>query len=71
MKMHKFSDGMTVRELKETIKDWSETDLNGESCEVWIETKDGCNGQVHAVYPLNLRKSDSEVCADILLETSV
>lgn len=48
-----FPKGLTVRELKEMIKDWPEEDEFGNESEVWIETSDGLSNLVTSVWPLN------------------
>lgn len=48
-----FPNGLTVRELKEMIKDWPEEDEFGNESEVWIETSDGLSNLVTSVWPLN------------------
>jgi hypothetical protein len=58
------TNGLTVRQLKELIKDWPETYDNGEETEVWIEFAGGLSNQVKEVWPLNVR--DNGV-ADIML----
>lgn len=58
---------ITVKELKEIIKDWPDENSMGEPTEVWIET--GCNlsSPVVNVWNLNTRHGAS----DILLESAV
>lgn len=66
---HNFKNGLTVRELKEIVKEWP--DLNpatGEECEVWIGDKEGTSSQCHSVWPLNIRDHDGEFSADFLLD---
>jgi len=58
------TNGLTVRQLKEYIKDWPETYANGEETEVWVEIDSGLSNQVKEVWPLNVR--DNGV-ADIML----
>lgn len=48
-----FPNGLTVKELKELIKDWPETDKDGNASEVWIETEFGVSNVVKEVWPLN------------------
>ncbi len=36
-----YPNGMTVAELKAMVRDWPETDQNGDPCEVWIGRADG------------------------------
>ena len=66
-KIMNFPNGLTVRELKELIKEWPETDdVNGD-CEVWIDNKDGTSSPVHSIWPLNLREQDNgEYSSDII-----
>ncbi|GAG24223.1 unnamed protein product [marine sediment metagenome] len=62
-----FDNGMTVRELKEMIKDWPEVDQYGEDREVWIETGRSLSSQVVTAGPLNLREDgEGNVSADII-----
>lgn len=70
MEKQVFFNGMTVKELKEAIKDWPEEDENGEPCEVWIGSWNGCSNQVRSLYPLNKRESEdgSKKWADVILE---
>lgn len=64
MEIHFFPHGLTVRELKELIKNWPEEYSNGEPTTVWIETSDGLSNQVAEVVPLN----PFEGSADIIFE---
>jgi hypothetical protein len=48
-----FEMGMTVRDLKELIKDWPETDKYGEPAEVWVETTPGLSSPVRLATTLN------------------
>ncbi len=65
----RFQNGMTVKELKEAVLNWPETDENGDPCEVWIGDSDMCANAAKGITPLNHRKSDEGVVwADILLE---
>ncbi len=57
-----FDNGLTVRELKELLKDWPEDDVYGEPTEVWIETGVNLSSPVRCVTPLNK--------ADLLFESS-
>ena len=69
--MRDFDNGMTVRELKEIIKDWPETNQYGEDCEVWVETGKNLSSPVTTAGPLNLREDDNgNVSADFILESS-
>jgi len=47
-------NGITVRELKEFIKDWPETDPEtGEDYEVWIDTGNGTSNVAEELWRLN------------------
>ncbi len=59
--MKSFPNGLTVRELKEIITDWSETDENGEPTEVWIETGWCLSSIVIEVSPLNKREKSADL----------
>ena len=50
----KHEGGITIRQLKEFIKDWPEIDpYNGEEFELWVETSDGLSSPVQSVVRLN------------------
>lgn len=59
-------NGLTIKELKELIKDLPEENEYGEPFEVWIETGRGLSSPVKSVWPLNKRDSGN----DIVLESS-
>jgi len=65
-----FVNGMTVRELKDLVKDWPENNAyTGEETEVWIGSGDeGTSNQVKYAWPLNHRMDDEGESADLLLE---
>jgi hypothetical protein len=69
MKIQEFPSGMTVKDLKESIKDWPEFDENGDPCEVWIETMDGRSNQAVSICALNKNESEDgkQQWADALL----
>ena len=50
--MH-FENGITVKELKELLKDWPETNDLGDPSELWITTSEGYSNPVKTVTPLN------------------
>jgi hypothetical protein len=58
-------NGLTVKQLKELIKDWPEEYENGDETEVWIDDGPGTS-QVREVWPLN--KNGNK--ADLLLSLS-
>lgn len=57
--------GMSVKELKELIKDWPDEYESGEPTAVWIGTGQNRSSVVTVVWPLN--KIDD--CAEILLSS--
>ncbi len=68
--MREFSTVLTVRELKELIKDWPEKNKYNEDCEVWVETGKGLSSPVVLISPLNMRKYDEVLSADIIFKTN-
>ena len=62
--MHVFTDGMTVKQLKDLIKDWPEVYENtGEPCEVWIEdpTTGNSSQVIKIVFSLNPKEFGSNI----------
>jgi hypothetical protein len=51
--MIKNENCITVKQLKEFIKDWPEQNEQGEDNEVWIETSDGLSNTCKSVWKLN------------------
>jgi hypothetical protein len=49
----KNENGITVKELKEFIKDWPEVDDNGDPYEVWFQTGRGLSSVCTEVCKLN------------------
>jgi hypothetical protein len=70
MKAQDFKGCLTVKQLKEIIKDWPERDKNGEACEVWIGTGRCLSSPVTSLWPLNERDNDGKTSGDLLLESS-
>ena len=68
MESKEYKDGLTVKELKELIKDWPEEDVYGETTEVWIQTGVCLSSPVFEVNLLNFRTCDNTEWADILLK---
>lgn len=66
--MKQFNSGeiLTVRALKDIIKDWPETDKYGDDCEVWMTTGFCASSPVINACPLNYRKHEGKEWADIL-----
>jgi hypothetical protein len=65
MKSSKFPNGLTVKELKEMIKDWPETNEHGQLTEVWVETDWSTSSVVTEIQPLNMRGD----VADLILKS--
>ena len=67
MKNQLFENGLTVAELKELIKDWPETNEDGDPTEVWVDNLQGFTNQAKSVSPLNKRKHEDQTeSADLL-----
>ena len=75
------SNGITVRQLKEFIKDWPEEDQYGEPTEVWISSGKNLSSVAVTLCALNLRKGSDyegievpnfvpEWWADLIIEKS-
>jgi hypothetical protein len=63
-----FPNGLTVRELKQLIRDWPEVDeYTGEDREVWLGTGEGYSSPARSVWELNVREDNGVRSADILL----
>jgi len=62
--------GVTVKELKDAIKDWPETGRDGEPTEVWIETGWCLTSPVVAVSRLNRRTDGKREWFDMELESN-
>lgn len=59
-----FENGLTVKELKEIIKDWPEVRADGTPTEVWLSNAVGVSNIAIEVSDLNL---DDELVGDIIL----
>lgn len=59
-----FENGLTVKELKEIIKDWPEVRADGTPTEVWLSNAAGVSNIAIEVSDLNL---DDEQVGDIIL----
>ena len=57
MRLCEYENGMTVAELKELLRDWPETNEDGEPCEVWLCDRAGLSNQAKIAAPLNYRES--------------
>lgn len=63
-----FPLGLSVKELKELVKDWPELDRVGEPNTVWVEHDNGLSSPIKMFAPLNLRTlDDGTKTADIIL----
>jgi len=62
--------GLTVKELKEIIKDWPEEDGEGSPTEVWIATGEMLSSPCLGITMLNFRGNREKEWADILFEPS-
>ena len=62
---------MTVKELKELIKDWPEEDWIGDPTEVWVETGRNLSSPVTIAGSLNHRVDDEtgKEWSDFILES--
>ena len=67
--MNKYPMGLTVKELKEAIKDWPEIDeTTGEECEVWLSAGENLSSPAVGITPLNQRIRGGNISADMLFE---
>lgn len=69
MIIQKIPNGLTVKELKKIVMGWSETDIYGDDCEVWVMTGETMSSKIREVCPLNKRELDGKVSADLLLDS--
>ena len=68
---HSFPYGLTVRELKESIIGWPETnEYDGEECQVWLTTGVNLSAPAIGIAPLNRRTHGGKTSADLLFESS-
>lgn len=62
-----FPNGLTVKELKEAIKSWPETNNDGKDNTVLVEHTSGLISPVIEICPLDKRESiDGKITADII-----
>ena len=52
---------MTLKELRDFIKDLLDTDRYGKDYEVWIDNKDGTPSEARTVWKLNSRKDGCDI----------
>ena len=62
-----FELGMTVRQLKEVVNKWSDTDMYGNQCQVRITTEIGVSHLVKYANPLSFTNGT----AHLLLESDI
>lgn len=63
---------LTVAQLKALVRDWPETNRDGEPTEVWIETGWCLSSPVTSARPLNLRdQHGGGTTADIILASAL
>ena len=70
MEIIRFSNGMTVADLKRIVAEWPETAEDGEPCKVWLSDVSGTSNPVHEARPLDKRQSQDGTrhWADLLLQ---
>lgn len=56
-----FPNGMTIKELKELVKDLPEQDENGDDFGVWITNHNGLTNIVHEFANLNQKENGSDI----------
>jgi hypothetical protein len=69
--LNEYKNGMTVKELKDLIKDWPEEDLMGDPTEVLVETGRNLSSPVTIAGMLNHRMDDKtgKEWSDLILES--
>ncbi len=68
MKSQSFENGLTVRQLRELIKDWSDEDDVGNPCEIFIRNGN-YTSKVRSVWLLSPRENeDGKKWADMFLD---
>jgi len=66
MKIFKNTNGITIKQLKDLVKDLPEKNINGEDYEVWIESDDGSHSNVaKEIWPLNKREEGQDIIIKI------
>ena len=76
--MYSKNSGFTVKELKDILATWSETNTDtesvsyGDDCEVWIENStNGFTNVLKSIYILNKKiDKNNKIYSDILLSTN-
>lgn len=62
-------NGITVRQLKELVKDLPEANDDGEEFELWIETHGGLSNVCKNISPLNKREAGQDIMLSMDDET--
>jgi len=62
MQNYESDSGITVKKLKEILKDWPEVDESGNPTEVWLETGRMLSSICMSVDILNRRGKASDIC---------
>ena len=62
-----FIDGLTVKELKDLIKNWPEANINGEPCKVLVCGTDSCTNYIYEVATFYNQMNDTTMSTDIIL----
>ena len=69
MNMQRFTEGLTVTELKRLLTSWPERNEDDEPTEVWLSDGNGISNQAREVWPLRLcTASDGSERADLMLQ---
>lgn len=61
MKILRNSNGITIKQLKQLIKDLPEKDQYGEDYTVWMSSDEGYSNAVKAIWPLNKREDGQDI----------
>ena len=68
---NEFESPMTIKQLKEILKDWSETDGYDENCTVWMTTGRNLSSPVFCVVALDYRTYLGKESADLEIVTNI
>ncbi len=61
MEQFENKNGITIKQLKELVKNLPEVDPHGEDYEVWITTYDNHSSPAIRIIPLNKRKEGQDL----------
>lgn len=59
------NNGITVRQLKELVKDLPETNAEGDDFEVWVGGKNNTSNVCKAIWPLNKRSDGQDIIVEV------